>query len=90
MKVRKGDFLAAAEKVTPEMINLATHGRGLICAPLRKRCKGWDCTRLTTLPILWKLLLRFGRSRVRSLQEYLPQTEPNHFIFSWQILNHMI
>ena len=35
------DFLAAAEKVTPEMINfMATHGRGLICAPLTEsRCK---------------------------------------------------
>ena len=31
----EGDFVAAAEKVTPEMINfMATHGRGLICAPL--------------------------------------------------------
>ncbi len=37
----EGDFLAAAEKVTPEIINfMATHGRGLICAPLtEKRCK---------------------------------------------------
>tara|TARA_B110000902_G_scaffold43723_1_gene48160 strand:+ start:930 stop:2075 length:1146 start_codon:yes stop_codon:yes gene_type:complete len=37
----EGDFLAAAEKVTPEMVNfMATHGRGLICAPLtEKRCK---------------------------------------------------
>lgn len=37
----EGDFLAAAEAVTPEMINfMATHGRGLICAPLtEKRCK---------------------------------------------------
>ncbi len=37
----EGDFLAAAEKVTPEMINfMATHGRGLICAPLtEKKCK---------------------------------------------------
>lgn len=36
----EGDFLAAAERVTPEMINfMATHGRGLICAPLTdKRC----------------------------------------------------
>jgi 3,4-dihydroxy 2-butanone 4-phosphate synthase/GTP cyclohydrolase II len=36
----EGDFLAAAEAVTPEMINfMATHGRGLICAPLtEKRC----------------------------------------------------
>lgn len=37
----EGDFLAAAEKVTPEMINfMATHGRGLICSPLtEERCK---------------------------------------------------
>ena len=37
----EGDFLAAAEMVTPEMINfMATNGRGLICAPLtEKRCK---------------------------------------------------
>jgi 3,4-dihydroxy 2-butanone 4-phosphate synthase/GTP cyclohydrolase II len=37
----EGDFLAAAEKTTPEMINfMATHGRGLICAPLtERRCK---------------------------------------------------
>ena len=40
----EGDFLAAAEKVTPEMINfMATHGRGLICAPLTEsRCKELD------------------------------------------------
>lgn len=40
----EGDFLAAAEKVTPEMINfMATHGRGLICAPLtEQRCKELD------------------------------------------------
>jgi len=31
----EGDFIAAAECVTPEMINfMAQHGRGLICAPL--------------------------------------------------------
>tara|TARA_R110002050_G_scaffold71771_6_gene154371 strand:- start:2364 stop:3509 length:1146 start_codon:yes stop_codon:yes gene_type:complete len=37
----EGDFVAAADKVTPEMINfMATEGRGLICAPLtEKRCK---------------------------------------------------
>lgn len=37
----EGDFLAAADKVTPEMINfMATHGKGLICAPLTEsRCK---------------------------------------------------
>ena len=42
----EGDFLAAAEKVTPEMINfMATHGRGLICAPLTEnRCKDLGLT----------------------------------------------
>jgi len=37
----EGDFLAAAELATPEMINfMATHGKGLICAPLTEgRCK---------------------------------------------------
>jgi 3,4-dihydroxy 2-butanone 4-phosphate synthase/GTP cyclohydrolase II len=31
----EGDFIMAAEKVTPETINfMATHGRGLICVPL--------------------------------------------------------
>jgi len=40
----EGDFVAAAEKVTPDMINfMATHGRGLICAPLTEsRCKALD------------------------------------------------
>lgn len=37
----EGDFVAAARSVTPEMINfMATHGRGLICAPLvEDRCE---------------------------------------------------
>ena len=37
----EGDFLAAADKVSTEMINfMATHGRGLICAPLiEDRCE---------------------------------------------------
>ena len=36
----EGDFVCAAESVTPEIINfMATHGRGLICAPLNEdRC----------------------------------------------------
>src|SRR5437899_10598416 len=30
----EGDFVMAAEKVTPEAINfMATHGRGIICMP---------------------------------------------------------
>lgn len=37
----EGDFIAAAEKATPEMINfMAQYGRGLICAPLTEdRCE---------------------------------------------------
>lgn len=37
----EGDFICAAECVTPEIINfMATHGRGLICAPLiEDRCE---------------------------------------------------
>uniref|UniRef100_UPI0040470A8C bifunctional 3,4-dihydroxy-2-butanone-4-phosphate synthase/GTP cyclohydrolase II n=1 Tax=Algoriphagus sp. TaxID=1872435 RepID=UPI0040470A8C len=37
----EGDFVCAAEKVTPEIINfMATHGRGLICTPLiEDRCE---------------------------------------------------
>lgn len=37
----EGDFVAAAEMATPGMINfMATHGRGLICAPLvESRCE---------------------------------------------------
>ena len=36
----EGDFVVAAEKVNPQVINfMATHGRGLICAPLiEDRC----------------------------------------------------
>jgi len=36
----EGDFIIAAEKVTPEKINfMMTHGRGLLCAPItEERC----------------------------------------------------
>ncbi|MFZ2904720.1 MAG: bifunctional 3,4-dihydroxy-2-butanone-4-phosphate synthase/GTP cyclohydrolase II [Cyclobacteriaceae bacterium] len=36
----EGDFICAAECITPEIVNfMATHGRGLICAPLLEdRC----------------------------------------------------
>ncbi|SFD66446.1 3,4-dihydroxy-2-butanone-4-phosphate synthase [Flavobacterium phragmitis] len=46
----EGDFLAAAEKITPEMINfMATHGRGLICTPLTEsRCKELDLRAMVT------------------------------------------
>ncbi len=37
----EGDFIAAGELITPEKVNfMATHGRGLICAPItEKRCE---------------------------------------------------
>ncbi len=37
----EGDFIAAGETITPEIINfMATYGRGLICAPInRQRCE---------------------------------------------------
>ncbi|MFC6099887.1 bifunctional 3,4-dihydroxy-2-butanone-4-phosphate synthase/GTP cyclohydrolase II [Olivibacter domesticus] len=37
----EGDFIAAASKATPEVINfMITHGRGLVCAPLtEQRCQ---------------------------------------------------
>jgi 3,4-dihydroxy 2-butanone 4-phosphate synthase/GTP cyclohydrolase II len=40
----EGDFIAAAEMVTPEMINfMASKGRGLICAPItEERCNELD------------------------------------------------
>jgi 3,4-dihydroxy 2-butanone 4-phosphate synthase/GTP cyclohydrolase II len=46
----EGDFLAASSKITPETINfMATHGRGLICAPLTEsRCKDLDLHMMVT------------------------------------------
>ena len=40
----EGDFICAAEKITPEIVNfMATHGRGLICAPLiEDRCEALE------------------------------------------------
>jgi len=46
----EGDFIVAAEKVTPEVINfMATHGRGLIClAMLEDRCDELDLPLMVT------------------------------------------
>ncbi len=40
----EGDFICAAELITPEIVNfMAKHGRGLICAPLpEERCEELD------------------------------------------------
>ena len=40
----EGDFICAADCVTPEIVNfMATHGKGLICAPLmEERCEALE------------------------------------------------
>lgn len=40
----EGDFICAAEKITPEMVNfMITHGRGVVCAPIsEERCDELD------------------------------------------------
>ena len=46
----EGDFLTAAENITPEIINfMAKEGRGLICAPMtEKRCKELQLERMVS------------------------------------------
>ena len=46
----EGDFLAASSQITPETINfMATHGRGLICAPLTEsRCRALELDMMVT------------------------------------------
>ncbi|MEZ5043953.1 MAG: 3,4-dihydroxy-2-butanone-4-phosphate synthase [Saprospiraceae bacterium] len=46
----EGDFICAAECVTPEIINfMATHGRGLICSPITEdRARELHLTRMVT------------------------------------------
>jgi 3,4-dihydroxy 2-butanone 4-phosphate synthase / GTP cyclohydrolase II len=46
----EGDFVAAAEVITPEKINfMATHGKGLICTPLsEKRCEKLKLDRMVS------------------------------------------
>ncbi len=46
----EGDFIGAARKVTPEMINfMATHGRGLICMPMSEEmCERLDLPMMVT------------------------------------------
>ncbi|MGY8923791.1 MAG: 3,4-dihydroxy-2-butanone-4-phosphate synthase [Flavobacteriales bacterium] len=46
----EGDFIAAAEKITPELINfMASHGRGLICSPLTEsRCQELQLSKMVS------------------------------------------
>ena len=41
----EGDFVCAADKVTPEIVNfMITHGRGQFCVPvLPEICQPWNC-----------------------------------------------
>lgn len=45
----EGDFIVAAEKITPEKVNFMLHeGRGVLCAPLpKKRCRELGLARQT-------------------------------------------
>ena len=46
----EGDFITAAENITPEIINfMAKEGRGLICTPLtEKRCSELQLDRMVS------------------------------------------
>jgi 3,4-dihydroxy 2-butanone 4-phosphate synthase/GTP cyclohydrolase II len=46
----EGDFIAAAETMTPEIVNfMAMHGRGLICAPItEERCEELGLEQMVT------------------------------------------
>ncbi len=45
----EGDFIVAAEKITPEIVNfMVTHGRGLLCAPIPE----WRCKELELPPMV--------------------------------------
>lgn len=48
----EGDFVMAAEKITPQAVNfMAVHGRGLICAPIKKeRAKELDLPLMVDAP----------------------------------------
>ena len=57
----EGDFICAAEKITPEMVNfMLSHGRGVLCAPLtEERCdelelEMQDFTKMPTTNVSWK------------------------------------
>jgi len=53
----EGDLVAAAELITPELINfMVTHGRGLICVPMTEE----DCDRLGLYPQSTENTARLG------------------------------
>lgn len=76
----EGDFLMAAEKVTPEHINfMAKHGRGLICAPLtEKRCSELGLSRMVndnTDPLKQPLQYLSILEEMELRRVFLPKTE---------------
>ena len=46
----EGDFICAAEKITPELVNfMITHGRGLVCVPLTEsRCNELELNQMVS------------------------------------------
>ncbi len=46
----EGDFICAAEKITPELVNfMITHGRGLVCVPLTEsRCSELELNQMVS------------------------------------------
>lgn len=56
----EGDFIIAAEKITPEKVNfMMTHGRGVLCAPITEE----RCAELELVCRLLQILL-FMRHRL--------------------------
>jgi 3,4-dihydroxy 2-butanone 4-phosphate synthase/GTP cyclohydrolase II len=61
----EGDLAAAAEKITPEIINfMARHGRGLICMPLAPEI----CDALDLRPMSQRNTSRFGTAFCESVE----------------------
>ncbi len=67
----EGDFICAAEKVTPEVINfLITHGRGLVCMPILRE----DCDRLKLHPMIDHNTASLGTNYTISVDHRLSRT----------------
>lgn len=61
----EGDLIMAAEKVTPEAINfMITHGKGLVCMPLREQ----DAARLSLELMPRRHVSRFGTKFLTSIE----------------------
>jgi len=67
----EGDFIAIAEKATPEIINfMVTHGRGLVCVPIEKEL----AQKLELTPMLSKNTDSHGTAFTVSIDHKLSTT----------------